>query len=356
MDDHCNTYESLLSKLQYTNDDTTADPSSTTELCIKLNHNKDNNNSSWNKERIICMVAAVIEMNSPNFKHLQISSPSKRLINRNDCNNNLKRFSNGHVRQKQEQQQQLSFALYDSILNDNDVIVIAEALRKNNSVSCLNLSMNCISDIGVKAITDMIMMIQPHHRLPNFNNTLTTLNLDDNIIGNDGAYDIARVLQNNSILEKLYLYNNDIGDDGVISIAESIANNTKSSLQELRLGCNQLTDTSVVVLADMMADNKSLLKLGLENNFNITCYGADAIGIALRNNTTLTHLQLYNNLISDTGAETILETLEQYNKTIVYINLQNNNDCTSSSISDWIHDKIAAIVQENKKARLRKAS
>lgn len=70
--------------------------------------------------------------------------------------------------------------------------------------------------------------------------TLTSLNLFDNSINDEGARELAKMLKVNRSLTKLDLFNNEIGDDGCAAIADALRRNT--SLASLDLRWNVITE------------------------------------------------------------------------------------------------------------------
>ncbi len=54
------------------------------------------------------------------------------------------------------------------------------------------------------------------------NAVLTTLVLNSNNIGDEGAKAIAEALKVNAVLTELHLYHNNISDDGAKAIAEAL--------------------------------------------------------------------------------------------------------------------------------------
>ncbi|KAF8929331.1 hypothetical protein BGZ52_002349, partial [Haplosporangium bisporale] len=55
--------------------------------------------------------------------------------------------------------------------------------------------------------------------------TLTTLDLESNSIGDDGAQTLAEALKTNNTLTTLYLEDNSIGDNGAQALAEVLQTN-----------------------------------------------------------------------------------------------------------------------------------
>eukprot|EP00592_Proboscia_alata_P024229 CAMPEP_0194438114 /NCGR_PEP_ID=MMETSP0176-20130528/103337_1 /TAXON_ID=216777 /ORGANISM="Proboscia alata, Strain PI-D3" /LENGTH=76 /DNA_ID=CAMNT_0039260003 /DNA_START=233 /DNA_END=460 /DNA_ORIENTATION=- len=75
----------------------------------------------------------------------------------------------------------------------------------------------------------MVLHISTLEKVERFrqnDHTLTTLDLSDNEIGDDGATDIAKALRANTTLTMLNLDRNEIGVDGATAIAEALQTNT----------------------------------------------------------------------------------------------------------------------------------
>ncbi len=98
--------------------------------------------------------------------------------------------------------------------------------------------------------------------------TLTRPNLRTNQIGSPGAASIARVLSDKDVapphLSTLLLDKNSIGDEGAVAISLVVENN--STITKLDLGNNEIGDDGVAALAMAMRRNGSILELNLELN------------------------------------------------------------------------------------------
>jgi len=87
----------------------------------------------------------------------------------------------------------------------------------------------------------------------------------------------------------------------------------------------------------MLADNKTLQKIGLNDN-NISDKGAQSIATSLVVNTGIQEIRLQGNTISDTGAKKLAEALES-NHSIKDLDLWNDN------VSWDVMDRIGAILE-----------
>ena len=114
----------------------------------------------------------------------------------------------------------------DEKIGDTEVIKIAKALKINNTLTTLNLQQNDIGDEGVFALAEALKT----------NNTLTTLNLQQNDIGNEGVNRLVHVLfrrENESLIDIDFKYNNKITADVFENLKDTIRMNR--TLQKLEL-------------------------------------------------------------------------------------------------------------------------
>ncbi|KJE97233.1 hypothetical protein CAOG_007674 [Capsaspora owczarzaki ATCC 30864] len=111
-----------------------------------------------------------------------------------------------------------------------------------------------------------------------------------------------------------------IGDAEAQAIAEALKVNT--TLKDLCLWENQIGDTGAQAIAEALKVNKTLIALYLWMN-QIGDGGAQAIAEALKANKSMTSLSLAQNQISDAGAQAIADTLK-VNKTLCSLDLQQN--------------------------------
>jgi len=124
-------------------------------------------------------------------------------------------------------------------------------------LTTLNLTNNDIGDDGTRALAEA---------LPR-NQALQTLNLGRNEIGDDGARALAEALPRNQALQTLNLGRNEIGDDGARALAEALPRN--QALQTLNLGRNEIGDDGARALAEALLRNQALQALDLDGNWNI---------------------------------------------------------------------------------------
>jgi hypothetical protein len=121
------------------------------------------------------------------------------------------------------------------------------------------------------------------------NSTLTTLNLGDNDIGDDGPKTMAEALATNSTLTTLHLGGNSIGDDGAKAMGEALA--TNSTLTTLDLQYSKIGAEGAKTMAEALATNSTLTTLHLGGN-NIGRWGEELVMFGLLSNTTLRTLEI----------------------------------------------------------------
>ncbi|XP_078381247.1 NLR family CARD domain-containing protein 4-like [Oculina patagonica] len=213
-----------------------------------------------------------------------------------------------------------SFALESE--TEPDVVVLAEVLKGNSSLTKLNLSGNDIGDVGAAGLAEALQN----------NKNLTELDLSYNYIGDHGATGLAAPLQKNTGLTGLSLFHNYIGDQGAVGLAEALKKNT--SLTELDLSENNIWDEGAAGLAEALKKNTNLAVLELSLNYSGD-EGATGLAEALKKNTSLTELYLSENNIGDKGAAGLAEALQK-NTSLTKLILLGN----------YIGDQGAAVLAE----------
>ena len=214
---------------------------------------------------------------------------------------------------------------------------LATFINNNCSLCTLLLSNNNLQTSGVVTIA------QPLSQL----STLKRLHIGNNGITHEAADSIASVMLNNIHLEELYLQDNLLGT-GVEQIASALKHLFK--LRHLNLNTNQIPESAAESLACAISSLRSLQAIYLSNNnFNnsgiiklvhalsslksleiIAFHGnrcaeetADAIGLAISNNSGLEQLFLGNNKLR-TGALKIVVALKNIS-TLTILDLTNND-------------------------------
>ncbi|KAK3837377.1 MAG: hypothetical protein J3R72DRAFT_476957 [Linnemannia gamsii] len=193
----------------------------------------------------------------------------------------------------------------------SNIRIHAEMLEAGSTITTLYLQKNNIGSNGAQALPEALKT----------NSTLTTLNLYDSSIGSNGAQALFEALKTNSTLTTLYLGFNSIGDNGAQALSEALK--TNSTLTTLNLEINSIGSNGAQALSEALKTNSTLTTLNLYYN-SIGDKGAQALSEALKTNSALTTLNLESNSIGDKGAQALSEALET-NSTLTTLNLKSNS-------------------------------
>ena len=139
---------------------------------------------------------------------------------------------------------------------------------------------------------------------------------------------IANVIKTNTTWKMLKLNSNKINDAGIVHLTSALVLN--STIEMLFLDDNFVGDYGTRLLADSLKNNRTLVNLSLAGN-DIKEAGAKVLAELLRTNTTLTDLYLEGNVIGDNGMIALCESLEQYNRTLQKLWV-NNTSITDQSV------------------------
>jgi Ran GTPase-activating protein (RanGAP) involved in mRNA processing and transport len=216
----------------------------------------------------------------------------------------------------------------------------------SSSLTSLDISANAIGPAGAKeivgalcvccSITDLnlaknnICGVDPHGRGTYATygiqtvagalralGSLTSLNLQGNLIGLYGARAIGEALHVNRSLTLLSLGQNGLGDEGASILARALKGSKVSKLATLNLdsyssGSKRIGPAGARALAEYISGSGSLTSLNLQLNA-IGPEGASAIADALRANGTLTLLQLQgNNNLGDEGRDAVRSAASEH--------------------------------------------
>ncbi|CAF3971783.1 unnamed protein product, partial [Adineta steineri] len=211
-------------------------------------------------------------------------------------------------------------------LSDLGVLHIVNALQQNKTLNTLVLGYNQFGPQGAHYLANDLKRntVSSSHNLYIFrslslqgvqhlanaletNNTLITLALNDNEIGDLGAQYLANILEQNTTLSSLDLSSNEIGDDGIAHLANALKQN--KTLTTLFLGCIMIGSQGVHDLADALKQNEGLNALNIYRN-HINNQGAQYIANALQQNQTLISLDMRYNDIDVQGAEYFVNALQ----------------------------------------------
>ena len=103
------------------------------------------------------------------------------------------------------------------------------------------------------------------------NTTLKTLGITDGSINDDGVITLVQSLKYNKSITRLYLYRNpDITSASAQSLAELLLHN--NTLEHLWLRCTNIDTNGVLVLVETLKTNKRLGGLSLDKQHEQTCH------------------------------------------------------------------------------------
>ena len=157
-------------------------------------------------------------------------------------------------------------------------------LNKTNSLSDVSLKFHSISDFGARVLADALSR----------NSNIISINLECNSIGVSGAEALSSYL----ILQSKGA---SVGAGGGYS----------NSLRSLRLSYNCIGDEGAIALAEALCVNTSLLTLTLNNNA-IGVSGLVALGNALYKNNSLRRLAIFGNEFdSDVSGRLFFEFIQE---------------------------------------------
>lgn len=162
--------------------------------------------------------------------------------------------------------------LQSLILYRMEAALIALALKRNCTLELLNLCTNKIGELPsrMQAPADLSLSAPlPFYRedfwvLCQMSFSLSTIFLNDNALGDEGACDLAQVLLVNTVLTYCNLMANGIGDLGIAALAIALRKN--NVLRSLVLRNNPIGDAGITDLVSSLRQNTGLRGLELGGN------------------------------------------------------------------------------------------
>jgi hypothetical protein len=166
--------------------------------------------------------------------------------------------------------------LSDRGLNDEDVKHLCCLLKGNTRITTMNLELNRIGNEGANHLA---VVLDWHNKGAEPDNiTLKALGLMHNCIGDAGAEDLAVMLSKNRAIEILALHQNQIGDSGASALANTLSNSVERVgrhkkvdtgnyvIEKLFLMENQIGDEGARAFKGMLNSNVNIKILGLTGN------------------------------------------------------------------------------------------
>ena len=144
-------------------------------------------------------------------------------------------------------------------VNSEEIIVISEALKKNNSLFSIDLSFNNINDDGMKYICEALKI----------NSFLEEIKLNSNRIGQDGAKLLSEALKTNFSLKILRLNNNLLNTEGAKHFLDCLSLNSSLNLIEIENnGAANFILKEIAVLLKENKDNPNKARQRIQNSLS----------------------------------------------------------------------------------------
>ena len=202
-------------------------------------------------------------------------------------------------------------------ISDEAADHIAAALLCNTKLQVLSLNDNNLCSTGISTVAEGLKNTT----------SLKELHISNNNATKEAAEDLASVVLHNNALEVLNFNGNNLETVGIIKIALNMGT---SSLTELCMSDNNITEKAADNLSSVINHNSSLRKLNLNRNF-LQKYGVQKISEALQNINNLQHFELCDNMAS--GAADEIAAVLSCNTKLQKLNLGRNDLQTSGVIS-----------------------
>lgn len=152
---------------------------------------------------------------------------------------------------------QAVIALYNNDISKGGAEALGAVLETNDFIMDLNLSWNTLGYKGSEALLSRM--------LPPGKNVVRTLNLAHNCLGDEGAFEVAKVIEANlETLTRINVNNNEIRDAGGAALAAATSKNT--FLLQLYATNNEFGDKTVDGFCEAVRQTKTLKLLDLKRN------------------------------------------------------------------------------------------
>jgi hypothetical protein len=174
-----------------------------------------------------------------------------------------------------------------SLTNTSHIHLLVDGLLHNSTLTSLKLPR-----IGLKtpeSTAPFCQLIQGHL-------SLQFLDLSFCNVSGTSAEILGISLANNSVLSKLYLINSSIDPKACQFISKGLSVN--NSLETLLLGCNKLGNSGVKSLCEALYHNTTLMNLSLMEN-QVGDEGIKCLTQLVHRNRTIRQLDIYNNSFTE---------------------------------------------------------
>lgn len=200
-------------------------------------------------------------------------------------------------------------------LTTEELLRLHVTLSSSSSLTTIDLTDSSIGDEGARLVASACKQ----------HACITALGLSGNLIGDNGAEALATMLRANRRVQSLFLRSNSIGPAGIAHLSKALGPDGNATLTKLNLKNNQVGAGGAAELGSMLVHNRSLLDLNLCSNA-LGPDGASALAAALsgEGGAALSDLDLGCNELGPKGASHLAQVLPS-NRRLERLNLRWNN-------------------------------
>ena len=179
------------------------------------------------------------------------------------------------------------------------------------------------------------------------NKTIKRLELYNSSLSG-GIKQVSDSLFNNRTLEELVLYNvTGITDEGMPHLSNMLEHNT--TLKELRLFNCDITDNGVRYICAAITKNRTLTKLNIGHNRQITSVSTSKIAHLIQTTKSLTRLYLHNTSLNDDDIKTICTSMTKCTTMQkLYLSKKHQRYCMTLDSYQGIKDKLRFFISKKK--------
>eukprot|EP00029_Vermamoeba_vermiformis_P011039 TRINITY_DN5967_c0_g1_i1.p1 TRINITY_DN5967_c0_g1~~TRINITY_DN5967_c0_g1_i1.p1 ORF type:complete len:484 (-),score=25.70 TRINITY_DN5967_c0_g1_i1:69-1520(-) len=209
-------------------------------------------------------------------------------------------------------------------IENEGCIRLCNALKKNTSVTSLDLSYNMLEYDAWKSIGDMLKN----------NSTLKVLGLiESGYKSEDGCVALVEGLKQNSTLTHLNILRNSFDRNSTNALIDLVASN--KSITSLSMASDLFEDPQISIqLQEALISNTTIRSLNM-SLCPIKSNGASALREVLKKNRTLTQLDLQHNQLGSFGLSKIIEGLYE-DDTLTRLNIIDNDITSHESLIDLL--------------------
>ena len=181
-----------------------------------------------------------------------------------------------------------------------DCKALSNLLASSNDIKILDVRRNFLPPDSTQLIIDGL----------SYNSSLEKLSMCDTCFSSSNILNLASVLKVHVRLKELNLWRCNIQSSDSVKLANALEENTTTQLNTLILSNNPIGSEGAVAFASMLAKNKSLAKLDM-NDCSIYAEGAISLANAMVKNSVLTKFSISYSQIGSEGAMAFASMLKK---------------------------------------------